>query len=224
MYIFTKIFFRMLFNFLKIRSGHHHLMRSKKCNPMNSLHTSSSFLNGWIQQQGEAIKMQEDRRSQIAARNKKEKLEEIKNEEEQDEAIRNELKAREKSMPKDKLDESYFKDKERFKIHNDKRDPLYANLKEETNAQDWKSYFSEGMKESRETFSKIKESQPFTFSQTSMSGGRFGYRTYSLGEGFAGTMVVVFFIVLANELCAEYQENCEVKKTEREIRERRLRL
>jgi len=158
----------------------------------------------------------------MAARNKIEKLEEIKREEEQDEAIRNELKVRENSMPKDKLDEAYFKDKKRFKIHKDKRDPMYADLKEDIGSKDWRSFFSEGMKDSKETFRKMKESEPFTFSQANLTGGRFGYRTYSLGEGFAGTLIVVFFMVLTNELWAEYQENCEVKRVEREIRERRL--
>eukprot|EP00092_Neocalanus_flemingeri_P107523 GFUD01138003.1.p1 GENE.GFUD01138003.1~~GFUD01138003.1.p1 ORF type:complete len:167 (-),score=41.30 GFUD01138003.1:48-548(-) len=93
-------------------------------------HTSPCLHSDWIDQQRQAMRMQEDRKSQMVARREKEKLEEVRIQEEQEEAMRNEIRTREKSMSKDKLDEAYFKDKKRFNIK-DRRDPIHSGSKED---------------------------------------------------------------------------------------------
>eukprot|EP00092_Neocalanus_flemingeri_P032677 GFUD01035542.1.p1 GENE.GFUD01035542.1~~GFUD01035542.1.p1 ORF type:complete len:213 (+),score=49.19 GFUD01035542.1:98-736(+) len=180
-------------------------------------HTSTCCHSDWIDQQRQAMRMQEDRKSQMVARREKEKLEEVRIQEEQEEAMRNEIRAREKSMPKDKLDEAYFKDKKRFNIK-DRRDPIHSGSKEDDG--DWRSYISQSMKESQEMLSKIKESQPLTFTQAAMSGGRFGYHTFSFGHWLVGGGGLLFLLLLWMELRAQYQENCEEKEMLRSLREK----
>ena len=147
----------------------------------------------------------------MVAKMEKEKIKERKMSEEQDEVLRNELRAREKNMPKDILDEDYFKDSKRFNIKEDKRDPLFAGLKDEEGAGDWRSFLSQGMKESKEQFVKMKEAEPLSFSQASMSGGRFGYKTYKL-EWLGGGLMLIVLVLIFFELRAEYLENVEEKK------------
>ena len=185
--------------------------------PRSSFHTCTSWHSGWINQQGKAIRMQDDRKAQMVARREKEKLEEKRIQEEQEEAMRKVIQSREKNMPKDKLDEDYFKDSNRFNIK-DKRDPIYAGLKETDGAEDWRSFISQGIKESQEQYSKMKESQPLTFTQATMSGGRFGYQTISYGQWLTGGAILLFLVLLGMELQAQYEENCNEKRAERELR------
>ena len=145
----------------------------------------------------------------MVAKMEKEKLKERNMSEEQDEVLRNELRAREKNMPKDILDEDYFKDSKRFNIK-DKRDPLFAGLKDE-GADDWRSFLSQGMKESKEQFGKMKEAEPLSFSQAAMAGRRFGYKTYKL-EWLGGGLVLLVLVLIAFELRAEYLQNVEEKR------------
>ena len=146
----------------------------------------------------------------MVAKMEKEKLKERNMSEEQDEVLRNELRAREKNMPKDILDEDYFKDSKRFNIK-DKRDPLFAGLKDEEGADDWRSFLSQGMKESKEQFGKMKEAEPLSFSQAAMAGGRFGYKTYKL-EWLGGGLVLLVLVLIVFELRAEYLQNVEEKR------------
>ena len=173
-------------------------------------HRAAVPYNRWLEQQSEASSFQNERRKQMALKVKEEKEKEKRIQEKQEEALQEELRARQNNFLKDKLDEDYFKDKNRFNI-NDDRDPLLAGLKKE-GPDDWKSYFAQGMEETRETYQKMKESQPLTFSQASTKGGRFGYKTYNLGGWLAGGIMLLFIGLACSELRFMYLDNVEEKK------------
>merc|ERR1711909_84546 len=187
----------------------HSMLKRLKQNNLKefcSFHTTVFPLHSeWMKQQGQAVKMQGNRQAEMIARREKRK------QEEHEEVMRNALREREKAMPKDKLDEDYFKDYSRFNKEKDERDPLFHGIKDK-GAEDWGSLLREGVKNSREKFSKIKESEPLTFNQVNMEGTKFGYKTYSFGGRYGGALMMIFIILFSSELWYQYQENVEEKK------------
>ena len=179
--------------------------------PCSSFHTVAPLHSEWMRQQSQAIKMQGDKQAQMIAKREKKKQEERRLEEEHEEIMRNALREREKAMPKDKLDADYFKDTSRFKKERDERDPIYHGLQDK-GSEDWGSLLREGIQNSRDKLSKMKESEPLTFSQASMEGARFGYKTYSFGGWYGGGLMLIFVSLLSLELWHQYQENAQEKK------------
>ena len=176
-----------------------------------SFHTVFPLHSEWMKQQSQAIKIQGDRQEKMIARRERKKEEERRLEEEHEEVMRNALREREKAMPKDKLDEDYFKDYSRFKKEKDERDPLFHGIKD-TGAEDWGSLLKEGVQNSREKISKMKEAQPLTFSQVTMQGAKFGYKTYSFGGWYGGALMTIFISLFGIELWYQYLDNVEEKR------------
>ena len=146
------------------------------------------------------------RQKALVEMREKEKGEERLKKEAQEEAMHKELLRRQQKVPKDDVGEEYFKDKERFKFK-DKRDPIYAGLNTENESSDWKSFINEGLKESKETLQKIRDSQPFTVTGPHTEGGRLGFRTVSPGQFVVTALILTFLGLLALELRHQYTVN-----------------
>merc|ERR1719206_872703 len=92
------------------------------------------------------------------------------------------------------------------KKEKDERDPLFHGIKD-TGAEDWGSLLKEGVQNSREKISKMKEAQPLTFSQVTMQGAKFGYKTYSFGGWYGGALMTIFISLFGIELWYQYLDN-----------------
>ena len=160
----------------------------------------------WLEYQKEVAKYsQQKRESQRHANMIKEAEDRIKKER-QEEAVLKELQKRFESGPKDKLDEDYFKDSSRFDQFNDKRDPLFSGV-QESGSSDWRELLKDRIKETKENFEKMKESEPLTFHGASTETGRFGYRTVSVQNGIIYSIFLVAAILIADEVRASYYQN-----------------
>ena len=65
----------------------------------------------------------------------------------------------------------------------------------------------DGLRETKETFQQMKDSQPFTYTGATTQGGRFGFRTVEVGNWVVIGILLVFAGLAGNELRAVYQEN-----------------
>merc|ERR1719187_1732447 len=113
----------------------------------------------WLSTQKTAARQESDRRHQlmVAARQRTRAAEEA--EMAREEAARAELLARQAEMPPDTVGPEYFKDKTRFNIAEDPRDPIYRDVKNKGNeATDWRSIVDEGIQKGKETVRDIRNS------------------------------------------------------------------
>ena len=190
-------------------------MRQEK---MEQLRTEESNL--WRDYQEERTRFQERKRAsqQIVRWQEQEELR--LRQEEHEAAVRAELEKKMKSSgtAEDKLDEEYFKDYSRFDKRKDQRDPLFEDVKKRGGeAEDLQSMWADGLRETRETFQQMKESQPFTYTGATTQGGRFGFRTVEVGNWIVISILLVFAGLAVNELRAVYEENLIEKEAMNEI-------
>ena len=118
--------------------------------------------NDWLTTQKTAARQESDRRHQLmmAARQRTKAAEEA--ELAREEAARAELLARQAEIPPDTVGPEYFKDKTRFNIAEDPRDPLYRDVNNKgSESTDWRSFVDEGIRKGRDTARDIRNSNPF---------------------------------------------------------------
>ena len=155
----------------------------------------------WLSTQKTAAKQESDRRHQlmVAARQRSKAIEDA--EMAREEAARAELLARQAEMPPDQVGQDYFKDKARFNIAEDERDPLYKGVKSKSNeSTDWRSLVNEGMQKGRETVKDIRNSNPFEAYQMEVREGEIGYAVIKFARRtiflLASTSLILAFLEL----------------------------
>ena len=158
-----------------------------------------------MRQQNEVYQIQSKRKSKFLAQLNKERKEKEMAEKKQEAKMQEEMKKR-SSGYKDLLDENYFADKSRFN-RTDYRDPLYHDFKDSGDKDYWKSYFSTSYSQAKVTIEKMKESEPLTFHETTMSRGRIGYKTHRVGKYALLSIASISVSLAVFELWSEYQEN-----------------
>ena len=166
--------------------------------------------NVWREYQIEQTKFQERKKASLEMARWQEQEEQRLRQEAHDAAVRAELEKKMKSSgtAEDKLDEEYFKDYSRFDKRKDERDPLFANDKNRGGeSEDFQSMLRDGIRESKETFQQMKESQPFTYTGATSQGGRFGFQTVEVGTGLVVSILLLFVVMAYFELKAVYDEN-----------------
>lgn len=135
----------------------------------------------------------------VAARQRSKAIEDA--EMAREEAARAELLARQAEMPPDQVGQDYFKDKTRFNIAEDERDPLYKGVKSKSNeSTDWRSLVNEGMQKGRETVKDIRNSNPFEAYQMEVREGEIGYAVIKFARRtiflLASTSLILAFLEL----------------------------
>ena len=182
------------------------MMRQEK---MENLRTEERNL--WREYQEEQTRFQERKRASQEVARWQEQEEQRLRQEEHEAAVRAELEKKMKSSgaAEDKLDEEYFKDYTRFDTRQDHRDPLFEDAKKRRGgeAENFQSMLKDGLRETKETFQQMKDSQPFSYTGATTQGGRFGFRTVEVGNWIVIGILLVFAGLAVNELRAVYQEN-----------------
>ena len=166
--------------------------------------------NLWRDYQEEQTRYMERKRASQEIARWQEQEEQRLRQEQHDAAVRAELEKKLKSSgtAEDKLDEDYFKDYSRFDKRQDQRDPLFEDVKgREGEAEDFQSMLKDGLRETKDTFQQMKESQPFTYTGATTQGGRFGFRTVEVGNWIVISILLIFGGLAFNELRALYEEN-----------------
>lgn len=167
--------------------------------------------NLWREYQEEQTRFQERKRASQEVARWQEQEEQRLRQEEHEAAVRAELEKKMKSSgaAEDKLDEEYFKDYTRFDTRQDHRDPLFEDAKKRSGgeAENFQSMLKDGLRETKETFQQMKDSQPFSYTGATTQGGRFGFRTVEVGNWVVIGILLVFAGLAGNELRAVYQEN-----------------
>ena len=167
--------------------------------------------NLWREYQEEQTRFQERKRASQEVARWQEQEEQRLRQEEHEAAVRAELEKKMKSSgaAEDKLDEEYFKDYTRFDTRQDERDPLFEDAKKRSGgeAENFQSMLKDGLRETKETFQQMKDSQPFSYTGATTQGGRFGFRTVEVGNWVVIGILLVFAGLAGNELRAVYQEN-----------------
>jgi len=158
------------------------------------------------QYQQEMIKYSKVRKASMEELKKAEMEEERIRKLAQDAAVKEELLKRMENSPKDKLDEEYFKDWERFDKYKDENDPLFRDVKR-SGSEDWREILKERVQESKDTLEQMKHSQPFTFVNASTESGKFGYKTVSVGEGILYSIAAIAIGLICHEAYYTYHEN-----------------
>ena len=167
--------------------------------------------NLWREYQEEQTRFRERKRASQEIARWQEQEEQRLRQEQHEAAVKAELEKKMKSsgVAEDKLDEEYFKDYKRFDKRQDQRDPLFEDVKKGRGgeAEDLQSMLRDGLRETRETFQQMKDSQPFSYTGATTEGGRFGFRTVEVGNWVVIGILLVFAGLAVNELRAVYQEN-----------------
>lgn len=181
------------------------IMKQEK---MEELRTDERNL--WREYQIEQSKFQERRAASQEVARWQEQEERRLRQEAQEAAVRAELEKKMKSSgtPEDKLDEKYFTDYSRFDKRRDERDPLFQDMKtKEGESQDFQTMLNEGIRETKETFQQMKDSQPFTYTGATTQGGRFGFKTVEVENWIVVSILSIFAGLVLFELKAVYEEN-----------------
>merc|ERR1719391_504070 len=199
----------------------------------NNVHSSSSSLIGWVmdkwkaknrkeyleakedyfkheneiyrQYQENMMKYSKVRRGALEELKKAEMEEERVRKLAQDAAVKEELLKRMENSPRDKLDEDYFKNWERFDKYRDETDPLFRDVKTSGN-DDWREVFKEKVEESKDAYEQMKHSTPFTFVNPSTESGKFGYKTVSVGDGIIYSIIAIAIGLICHETYYTYYD------------------
>jgi len=123
----------------------------------------------------------------------------------QDAALKEELLKRMENSPRDKLDEDYFKNWERFDKYKDETDPLFKDVKR-SGSDDWREVFKEKVEESKDAYEQMKHSTPFTFVNPSTESGKFGYKTVSVGDGIIYSIIAIAIGLICHETYYTYYD------------------
>ena len=157
--------------------------------------TSTCILHNkdWLTTQKTAARQESERRHQlmVAAQAKSKAAEEA--DLAREEAARAELLARQSEMPPDQLGEDYFKDKKRFNIAEDQRDPVYRGSKSRADEPiEWRSFVKDGVQKGKETLKEIRESTPFEAYQMEVREGEIGYAVIRFAKRTVILLVSLF--------------------------------
>ena len=177
--------------------------------------------NLWRDYQEEQSRFQERRRASQEIARWQEQEELRLRQEGHEAAVRAELEKKMKSSgtAEDKLDEEYFKDYSRFDKRQDQRDPLFEDVKKRGGeAEDFQSMLKYGLRETKDTFQQMKDSQPFTYTGATTQGGRFGFRTVEVGNWIVISILLIFAGLVLNELRAVYEDNLIEKEAMNNIK------
>ena len=165
--------------------------------------------NLWREYQMEQTKYQERKKASLEMVRWQQQEEQRLKAEANEAALRAELEKKLKSSgtEEDKVGEEYFKDQTRFNKREDERDPLFQDSKGRGQSEDLRSMLRDGIRETKETFQQMKESQPFTYTGASTQGGRIGFQTVEVGTWIVVSILLLFGVMAYFELKAVYQEN-----------------
>ena len=175
----------------------------------------------WLSTQKTAARQESDRRHQlmVAARQRTKAAEEAGMARE--EAARAELLARQAEMPPDTVGAEYFKDKTRFNIAEDPRDPIYRDVKNKGNeATDWRSVVDEGIQKGKETVRDIRNSNPFEAYQMEVREGEIGYTVMKFARRTIFFLMATFLFFGFLEIKWHYDNDIDAYAMEKEVYER----
>ena len=175
----------------------------------------------WLSTQKTAARQESDRRHQlmVAARQRTKAAEEA--EMAREEAARAELLARQAEMPPDTVGPEYFKDKTRFNIAEDPRDPIYRDVKNKGNeATDWRSIVDEGIQKGKETVRDIRNSNPFEAYQMEVREGEIGYTVIKFARRTIFFLMATFLFFGFLEIKWHYDNDIDAYAMEKEVYER----
>ena len=175
----------------------------------------------WLSTQKTAARQESDRRHQlmVAARQRTKAAEDA--DLAREEAARAELLARQAEMPPDNVGPEYFKDKTRFNIAEDERDPMYRGVKNKGNeSTDWRSFVDEGMKKGRETVKDIRNSNPFEAYQMEVREGEIGYTVITFARRTVFFLVATFLVLGFLEVKWHLTNDINAFAMEKEVYER----
>ena len=175
----------------------------------------------WLSTQKTAARQESDRRHQlmVAARQRTKAAEDA--DLAREEAARAELLARQAEMPLDNVGPEYFKDKTRFNIAKDERDPLYRGMKNKgSESTDWRSFVDEGIQKGKETVRDIRNSNPFEAYQMEVREGEIGYAVITFARRTIYFLVSTFLVLGFLELKWHLQNDIDAYAMEKEVYER----
>ena len=175
----------------------------------------------WLSTQKTAARQESDRRHQlmVAARQRTQAAEDA--DMAREEAARAELLARQAEMPPDAIGPDYFKDKTRFNIAEDPRDPIYRDVKNNSNeSTDWRSIVDEGVQKGRETMRDIRNSNPFEAYQMEVREGEIGYTVIKFARRTIFFLAATVFVLGFMEMKWHYDHDIDVYAMEKEVYER----